>query len=305
MLRGHLLVEAESWLDKQSKAISFVEREFIQKSKQRERFNRYRLAAFVSIFSALSIFAQQQFAESQFREDYSAVLIGGSSNPELIYVLPKALQIADRQVKNNDIISAVASYKAVLKATQKFKDAALKRENKFSEKDSREIAKSQFSAEDLLSNLIEEQFLHQLRDQLNAQKFGSQRKNEKTGIPITAFGERYEIGALRTTYEILMRRPGLEADLNENGLLDPTEKIYLPCKTLRRIERMWRHATGWRCGFYDQNNKSNSEEKYYTAQSCIELSQMTLTEQVFPRPIDSAIEQIKNCKIEDLIHEAH
>ncbi|MBF2028183.1 MAG: hypothetical protein IGS48_15695 [Oscillatoriales cyanobacterium C42_A2020_001] len=301
LLRGNLLVEAKGWLEKRSSAITLPEKRFIQKSKQRERLNQYGLTTLGIIFATLSIFALQQFSERQFQDKLMSVLIGGSAKPELLPILPKALEIANRQVYSNHIDEGIESYKAVITATQNFVNAALKETEKFQEKDIKQVLEIQDNAENFLSKIIRDKYFSQLQKQLDNHQFGSLRKNVK----VTDFEDQYTDGALKTTYRILMRKPGLEADLNKNGFLDSTEKIYLPCKTLQEIELLWRRATGWRCGFYDQHNKDKSGEKYYIAQNCRELSHMTLTDQIFPRPIDDAIGRLKNCKIEEVTNETH
>lgn len=58
-------------------------------------------------------------------------------------------------------------------------------------------------------------------------------------------------GALKTTYQILMTKSGISADLDGNYLIeDKKEAALLPCKVLLKIDSLWRNATEQRCGWY-------------------------------------------------------
>jgi hypothetical protein len=315
LLRGLLLVEAEDWLEKRFNKMSLSEKKFIQKSQNQRnvaenkaKFTRYGFATLGIILVTLGLFAQRQFSALQSQENLTTALITGGSSltSELMYdILPRELQIANQKVNNNRIDEAIAFYKATLTSAQNFIDAASRKESKFKEKDTQAINSFRDTAESSLAQIIKAHYLPELEAELNTHKTDREFGKLKENLPITDFENQYTEGPLKTTYRILMRKPGLEADLNKNGLLDATEAIYLPCETLKEIELMWRRITDWRCGFYDQTNKSkvNPEGKYYAAESCTELSHMTLTERIFPRPIAAAVDRIKSCKVEELIHE--
>jgi hypothetical protein len=53
-------------------------------------------------------------------------------------------------------------------------------------------------------------------------------KLDKNTNDVMQFENQYKEGALRRTYRILMRKPGLGLDEDDNGRLDIDEIIYLP-----------------------------------------------------------------------------
>ena len=99
-------------------------------------------------------------------------------------------------------------------------------------------------------------------------------------------------GALRITYKILMREPGLGLDEDNNGRLDIDEVIYLPCDTLQKLEELWHQLTNGRCSFYGDN--------FYSASDCQELAGQTLSFQIFHPDyysVPAIEERVKFCQL--------
>ncbi|NEQ80746.1 MAG: hypothetical protein F6K26_10970 [Moorea sp. SIO2I5] len=105
--------------------------------------------------------------------------------------------------------------------------------------------------------------------------------------------------ALRTTYEIIMRESGAGADLNNDGLMnDKQEAKQIPCKTLVKIEQLWRNATDQRCGWYGE---WDGDKNFYNDQDCYELEpdkndRSTLYSSIFDFTNREVIKRIEYCQ---------
>ena len=295
LLQGAKLSEAEHYLKDYvtTLGLSNQAEDLIKKSRRRRKNIQFASLSLIAGISALGVFTQQQFSERQFQVQYTSVLVGGETSPDLLHILPKALQIANRQVDSGNTDAAVESYKALLTAANRFVEAVNIDGSGFEEGDHHTINEAIKIAEHLLANLVDQIYLPVLQAELDNQVFGSL----KTDVEVTDFEEQYKAGALKTTYRVLMRNPGLKADVNDNGFLDSVEKHLIPCETLIEIERLWRRITDNRCGFYGKNGD------YYRAADCWELEGNSLTERVFPRPLEVAIDRLDTCGIKEIINE--
>lgn len=287
---------AKSYYSQNSYEMSSRQIEFFQasiqaqlKAERRTRRTRYAFISLGLLLTVLSIFAQQQFSASQFQTQFSNVIIGGSTDPESFKVLPKALQIAKRQADDSHVDEAIKTYKAILRAAENFINTSSSNRNGIQ---ATEVERIQNTAEERLAQLIETHFINQelvrgLED--GSLEIGEMDKNTND---VMQFENQYKEGALRRTYRILMREPGLGLDEDDNGRLDIDEIIYLPCDTLQKLEDLWRELTNGRCGFYGDN--------FYSASDCKELSGETLSFQIFHPDFDSvpAIEErIQLCQL--------
>ncbi|MBW4541059.1 MAG: AAA family ATPase [Myxacorys chilensis ATA2-1-KO14] len=281
LLRGKLLRESEKWLKQKFNSISPLEKEFIQRSRQKERLTRHGIVTLVLTLFSLLIIAQREYAESHFQEQFSAVLIGSSANPNQIPVLQKALQRANQRAIDKDIVAAIEIYKNILRAAQNFESASRAKGNKLQSSNLRELEKVRETAETLLADVIRDNYTSKLKEQLSKGQFGVLQKDAK----LDQFENQFT-DSLKTTYTILMRQPGLGADKNRNGRLDLDEIIFLPCKVLEDIEISWRSATKGNCGFYGTN--------IYEAPNCKDLSKETLSFILFD-PIDGIETRIRQC----------
>jgi hypothetical protein len=223
--------------------------------------------------------------ERRFQEHYAAVLVGNETSPNLVHVLPRAIQRAQQQAQEENLDAAVETYKALLNATRRFESAAQSPDSGFQTSDRQLIQTTAQRAEADLGNLLTQHYIPVVAQELDAQQWGSLIDNTM----LTDYEAQYEQGALRSTYTLLMREPGLKADLNDNGQLDATEAFLIPCPTLVALETLWRRATNNRCGF-------RAKDDDYFDDDCDELMGYTLSDRIFNRS-DSFIERATFCGI--------
>ncbi|MFQ4135064.1 ATP-binding protein [Nodosilinea sp. PGN35] len=262
--------------------------DLLRHSRHRQRRDRVAIATLVVGISSLAVIAQGQRSQRQFQEQYAAVLVGAETSPPLVQVLPRALATAERQAARENINAAIESYKALLIATRRFESAAQGPEGGFQAGDRQIIQTTAQQAEANLADLLAQHYLPAVAQDLDQQQWGSLID----GTLLTDYEDQYEPGALRSTYTLLMRTPGLKADLNDNGVLDATEAFLIPCPTLVALETLWRQATNNRCGF-------RAEDDDYFDDNCGELLGHTLSDRIFSRS-DSFIERAAFCRIPGL-----
>ncbi|MEM9806387.1 MAG: AAA family ATPase [Cyanobacteria bacterium P01_D01_bin.56] len=252
------------------------------KTKNAKRRNRYLLSALGLISVVAFIFSQQEISKRRFQEQLASLLMG-SNDPELINIMPRAIQLGDRQIRNGRIPEAIEIYKTVLKAIENYTDAIVTHETSLENVQLRKVEDIHNGAEQKLAEIVEDTYItRELLPELHRKKIG---KIDDSINDVTFFEDQYTEGALQTTYRILMREPGLRLDQNDNGRLNSEELVYLPCHTLKVIEELWRQATSDHCGFYG--------EDFYTASNCEELSGATLSSVIF-HPDFSDIQEIES-----------
>ena len=260
--------------------------DFVTKSQRNSLVTQLAVFSFVAGLSALMVFSQQQFFERRFQEQYTAVLVGGETIPNTPSILSRAIAIAGRQVNEGDIEAAIESYKEILIAANRFFGVIERDETLFLEEDIGKVRGITQVAEEKIAAIVSEHYILQLTEDLTVPLFGELKINS----PVTDGEERYTEGALRATYKILMDRPGIDSDMNDDGYLSATEALFLPCVTLKQIEKLWREATAGKCGFHENGD-------FFIDEDCNQLSNYTLTERIFPRPFTSFEERAKLCGI--------
>ncbi|MFG6107514.1 trypsin-like peptidase domain-containing protein [Leptothoe sp. EHU-05/26/07-4] len=284
LLRGKPLTDASAWKRQRPYEFSQSESSYIQRSLIRERIRQCSFFSIGVILSALTVFGQRQFAGRQFQQQFSAVLIAGSTEPSYIHILPRAIQIANQRVNSDEIDEAIEIHKNVLKAVQTFEESAsVENRNRLTEKDLRKLRMIKETAERELVDIISQYYIPQLQNDLSESPphIGFSKKNAK----FTDFEHQFT-GALKTTYRILLRKPGLGADEDDDGRLGLEEILYLPCGTLKEIEELWHLATKNDCGFYG--------EDFYESTTCDELSGETLSYRLF-ESVDAIEKRITSC----------
>ena len=288
LLKGAKLAEAKQLFKDSRRPIelSAHAQDFVAKSQRNNRLGKLSILSTVAGLSALVVFGQQQFSGRRFQEQYNDVLVSGKIIKDTPDILKQALAIAGRQANADDIEFAIESYKAVLIAANHFFDEIETDKDLFLEKDIENVKMSARNAEDNIANLVSEYYIPKLLDDLSVPVFGEL----KVQSLVTDYEDQFTEGALRTTYKILMRRPGIGSDMNDDGYLNATEAFLLPCVTLKEIEMLWREATKQQCGFHDNGD-------FFIAEGCNALSNYTLTERVLPNPFTSFEERVKTCKI--------
>jgi hypothetical protein len=287
LLSGKKLLDAVDY-DRHHKTtlgLSTRAQDLLRHSRRRQRRDQVAIATLLVGISSLVVIAQSQRSQRQFQEQYAAVLVGAETSPNLVQVLPKALKTAERQTERENIDAAVESYKALLTATRRFESAAQRPDGGFQEGDRQIIQTTAQQAEANLARLLAQHYIPAVAQDLEKQRWGSLID----GTMLTDHEAQYEPGALRSTYTLLMRKPGLKADLNDNGQLDATEAFLIPCPTLAALENLWRQATKNRCGF-------RAEDDNYFDDNCAELLGHTLSDRIFNRS-DSFIERATFCSL--------
>jgi uncharacterized caspase-like protein/energy-coupling factor transporter ATP-binding protein EcfA2 len=140
-------------------------------------------------------------------------------------------------------------------------------------------------AEQQIVQILQRFQLPQLELQLQRKNFGRQLMNENA-----QYEDQYQ-GALKLTYQILMRPSGAGADLNNDGLLSENEEAFLPCATLAAIEALWRKYTDNRCGW-------TTGTEVYDQPHCRELKGATLLSTIVWQPnLYLAENRLQQCKL--------
>jgi hypothetical protein len=234
LLQGILLKDTEKWLQQRSPELSDAEINFIRRSQAwRSHQQKNQILALTVvlaiIFTAGGIIynLQQQWTLQRVRN----VAAGTEPpTPELRQILSRFQKETDKLRASGNIDLAIADYSYLMKAAQKLQE--------------RELATV---AEKSLADTIRQYRLPQLVAELKQGNFGKQ-----TDYNFSKFENQYT-GGLRITYAILMRKFGVNADSNNDGILNEGEETALPCQTLKDIEELWRKFTGDRCYWYGDN----------------------------------------------------
>jgi energy-coupling factor transporter ATP-binding protein EcfA2 len=287
----------------------------------RDRVQRRRIAVAIAFPAIIAIstllFAIQQ---QQAQKTVEAVFLD-TDTTEILNALPRLLQQA-RDYKNqvdhlgntadieqaivyyqnhqSDIDKSFAYYRQILRAAGRLQQQIKKHPQQFSTslkngeklpQVSQKIDGILQEAEASLAKLILKYRIPQLHKYLK-------KPNPNIGKVLgntekIDFENQYTEGALRTTYNILMRGDGAGADLNNDGFIqDKQEANQLPCEILKEIERLWREATEQRCGWY------GSESEYEdTDCNVLDINASTLTKSIFDFPAEFVVERFKYCKV--------
>ena len=284
LLRGVLLVEAESWLTQRSDDISPLEKKFIRESRWRKSLNKFGFSTFGIILASFLVFL---FLERRSQEQIFTVLTGSYANSDLVYVLPRLLRTADQQARNNNINGALLYYRTTLRAIQTFRSSVENYPEGLQLHDAERIEEIWKTAETSSLEVITKSRLPVLEEELKSGSFGQLID----GAQLTDYENQYTDGALRTTYEIIMQNHGVGADLNGDSLISSLEEAELiPCELLKEIENLWRRYTENQCGWYGSAD-------YTLEPNCEELNGQTLTNQIFPPPQTVVIDHISSCSI--------
>lgn len=262
---------------------------FVDISAQRQR-NRNLLRTGVAVaiagIASVSLF---QWRENRFQEDFSAVLVGGSTNPKSLYVLDRALKIAKREADQGNTESASETYQNIQTVVQRYRSAIDSTPQLFQEADVARIGTAWTIAEAGLIDIVKLSLLPKLEAQLAAEWYGELID----GSEFTDYEQQFTEGALQTTYQILMRTPGCGADINDTGEIENVdEAMRMPCTILESVESLWRTYTDELCGFY--GDKSDDLNSVYTLDSDCTLGR-TVTLATFGYKLFSVIDQIESC----------
>ncbi|NET47732.1 MAG: hypothetical protein F6K09_03205 [Merismopedia sp. SIO2A8] len=180
LLRGLLLVEAKTWLKQRALNISAPEKEFIQKSRQRERLVKYRAAIFGSIVIAFLVLAQRQFEELLFQKRFFDAFFGVPTSSDLIHLLPQALEKADRHVNDKKIDTAIELYKDTLTVAENFIKTVPVEDKELNNEYIKEIIYIQKNIEKSLAKVVKNYYIDiELKPDLNSPPFGKRKGSIK------------------------------------------------------------------------------------------------------------------------------
>jgi hypothetical protein len=234
LLSGVLLKDAEKWLQQRTTELSKSERNFIKQSQvRRSRQQRNKILVSSGIIATiltgggLIYNLQQQWALQKVRNVAKGT---EPATPELRQILPNFQKETDKLIATGNIELAIADYSYLMKASQKLQEI--------------QIA---VTAEKSLADTIRQHRLPLLETELKQGNFGKQIDYNFSKL------ELQYTGALRLTYAILMQKFGVNADSNNDGILNEGEETALPCETLKDIEKLWQKYTQNRCHWYGNN----------------------------------------------------
>ncbi len=291
LLQGRRLVEAENFWRNRSQTIllSTDAQEFLQVSQRA----RWRNRAGIGLATATGVMAvaavgwlgwQQQRQTEIFR-----VTTVGQVRPELLPIAQRLLPEAQRLAADGQIDQALINYRAALsfanlltvKAEESDIDLPV---------DWQQVAVLAETAEAQLVQLILQERLPGLETELQQQQFGSLNYSYTDSANID---ERFQDGALKTTFALLLQARGAQADSNADGLINnASEAGRLPCSLLAALEELWRRHTADQCGWYNKADYS-----VYAAPGCDALDSQTLTALLFEAPYDYVVAQLNSCTI--------
>jgi energy-coupling factor transporter ATP-binding protein EcfA2 len=299
--------------------VSQHERDRQKQTEQNRRRWRMGIAiAFPTIITTIITLSTLLFAEQekQSQKDRDAIFLS-SDTTEVLAALPKVLQqahiykkqvdkfqdpddeegaIAYYNTHSREIKIAFAYYRQLLKVAGELQGQVQSNSDllttetveTISQMLNQVLQESENSlAELLLKYRIPElkQYLFMKPDPKFGQLLMKTRKED--------FENQYTEGALRTTYELLMRNSGTGADLNDDGLIrDQQEANQLPCEVLKEIERLWRQATGDRCGWYGPESEHEDPDC-----KVLDINASTLTMSIFGFPTEFPVKRLNHCEI--------
>lgn len=308
------LVSLRDYHKRASNDMTPLQVKFFNASKRAENTRKLLVIAGVSAFTALGGLVWQSQQQYQQQEQLIQVLQFTSLNqvatPEIVEKLIKALNVvrknADRLAKAGQVERALANYNDVRSVTNDL-------QQKIRENPERNLLKKYEQELEVIFNKAEKcvnknenescvvELIRPSPNRLSKiEELEEELKNGKFGVRLVDYPRDFETqfteGALRTTYEILMRESGGKADVNDTGELEDGEASLLPCDILQDIENLWRKYTEERCGWYGPND---TPEPLIHAPACNKkyLGGHSLTRSIFSVPFTSVEDRLKICQI--------
>ena len=300
------LATLRSYTERSKLGLTTLQTEFLYASIWAER--RQKGGLLLGLVSIFALLAGSLWQQAQSRKTIEAIFLGADTT-EILAALPSLKQSADRYSQKIDRLSelpddqqaisfyqenklelhqAMAYYRNILEVVSQ-----LEQDRNLEELISREELQNDFfePAEKSLAHLIIKYRIPQLRMQLSQDPPAFGKFLEKDRLE---FEDQYTEGALRTTYEILMRNSGAGADLNNDGfILSTQEASQMPCLVLQKIEELWREATNLQCGWY------SSDEYPRDSHGCKEVDSQnrSLYAAIFGYDQEFDLERIQGCSI--------
>jgi energy-coupling factor transporter ATP-binding protein EcfA2 len=224
-----------------------------------------------------------QWKQSQLNQ-LLADVVSGVTSPELLPAAEQAFNQGEKLRKSARIEDAFTKYKIARNYALNLQQAS--NNNRTANFDSAALEKLSDDAEKAMIDLIRETRLPELKSYLENKKIGDlDDENDYKNLQ-----DRYELGALRTTYVMVMRDTGADAD--NSGTLESGEATRIPCAVLKDIETAWRNLTNNQCGWTRSEDSWNLD-----APVCDQLGGQSLTYWVFEISPEVALNRMLACKI--------
>lgn len=287
LLQGPKLTEAENFLQDYADTVLFssLAREFIQVSqRERDRIreqeqirHRWKIGTAIAFCAVIALSGVIFGLEKQRSQKIIEAVLFSTDPQTLIKTLPTFLEEGRNYERQGNVELALSYYRQILTSI-----------GQVPLKDKKAIHKLSETAEYSLADLLEKHKFPQLKKYLDRQEFGERLFNAK----LNDFENQYT-DALKITYEIVMRKFGAGADLNNDGRLNgPEEANQIPCKTLLTVDDLWRKATGNTCKWYNPNEPS------YIDSDCKlpKLKGYNLAYWIFDTDYEYAVNRVKYCQ---------
>lgn len=302
LLQGIALAKAEEQIRKDDIYLTKQEHEFVELSlrfrtkKQREKKlqGQIRTGSIISVLSLIILgLIGFQVREAQSRKVRESVFLGADNpTPEIQDILPAFLQEAEqlRMRNHSQTFSGLDDAVSYYEKNKKY----IKRDINYYRKIIEVIVKLRAlhgdednyrsylnTAESGLSYLIRKYRIPELKIQLQNEQFG-----EYTGGHTLA-KDRFNEGALKTTYSIIIEDIG--ADLDASGdIRNQLEANLIPCEALRDIDNAWLNSNkkiSWKANPDMAKNSSD-----------VDLLETSLAYSVFNYAAEFIVQRFEQCE---------
>ncbi|MGV0023698.1 nSTAND1 domain-containing NTPase [Phormidesmis priestleyi] len=297
LLRGLALVEAKQWLQEHKTGLAEEERQFIQQSQIAHQASRIRavvLAIGTPLLLGVTISFLGMQTDQQGKRERILNLnpnIPDSASKELLPTANTLLAEA-KALENKDVEQALHYHQRILTLALTLKEQEENTQDieiNCAKPPKDQIEKTFCEAENSLVELIRKTRLVQLENELS--KKPRPQIGEIKESAMKMFENQFSPGALQTTYKILRRGFGANADLNDTGSIDnPGEVNRMPCKIIQEIDQLWRKYT--KCGWFDEKNSQSPNCKVFQFSKQQSLFRNVFREYTYTGPVE---DRIKTC----------
>ncbi len=258
----------------------------LREEKRRIIWHAALVSTSLAIVTGLGGFLWQKQQQYQFTLNFQAAkdnTVTPKIADDLRRNLPNFLNEVDKFADAGKVDEALNNYRQVRIAANNVQKAIVENKKEFPNHLNDEATFQVIfkRAETSLVKVIRKERLPMLEAELKKRNFGNRIGNKPTD-----FEKQFTEGALKITYEILMRDFGLKADLNNTGRLENDyEANLMPREILEDIEKIWRNSTDGRCGWHVPNSNFSSNINYdpfFKAPACTELQGKAVAGLIFP-----------------------
>ncbi|MGP1384424.1 MAG: ATP-binding protein [Thainema sp.] len=268
-------------LEQEKRAAAEAKKAQAQERKARKATQKFAIAIIVLLVavvggSGLIGWQRQQQRYAQQQQRYAQLVADvakGVINPELLPVAADILEQGRQFQQVGRIEDALSNYQVARDYAMSLQSAAT--ENLTDDFDSVGIEELFTHSTDAIISIIRAERLPELKSYLEANEIGKPRESGD----VTDLENRYEVGALRSTYIVAIRDTG--ADLDDDGILSgPEETDRIPCPILQDIEEAWRELTNNDCGWFGPPDEFEDSLNRFNP-NCNQLNESTLSAEIF------------------------